>query len=87
MLLLQEVAQQNYSTIEKETLALVLALQHFEVYLGRSSLPTLHFKIQHKKGADNNIAVALSRLVCDFLFLADIYRMLLFYTNTGVCFL
>ncbi len=47
----------------------------------------LHFKIQHKKGADNNIAVALSRLVCDFLFLADIYRMLLFYTNTGVCFL
>ena len=26
--------QRNYSTIEKEALALVLALQHFEVYLG-----------------------------------------------------
>ncbi len=25
------IAQQKYSTIEKETLALVLALQHFEV--------------------------------------------------------
>ncbi len=32
-------AQQNYSTIEKETLALVMALQQFEVYLGSSSLP------------------------------------------------
>ncbi len=29
-------AQQKYSTIEKETRALVLALQHFEVYLGGS---------------------------------------------------
>ena len=25
--------QRNYSTVEKETLALLLALQHFEVYL------------------------------------------------------
>lgn len=30
-------AQQKYSTIEKETVALVLALQHFEVYLGGSN--------------------------------------------------
>lgn len=30
-------AQHKYSTIEKETLALVLALQHFEVYLGGSN--------------------------------------------------
>ncbi len=29
-------SQQNYSTIEKEALALLLALQHFEVYLGGS---------------------------------------------------
>ena len=29
----------NYSTIEKECLALVLALQHFEVYITSSSLP------------------------------------------------
>lgn len=28
--------QQNYSTSEKEALALLLALQHFEVYLGGS---------------------------------------------------
>ena len=31
-------SQQNYSTIEKECLALVLALQHFEVYLSSSSM-------------------------------------------------
>ncbi len=31
--------QNNYSTIEKEALALMLALQHFEVYLGGSSVP------------------------------------------------
>ncbi len=31
--------QNNSSTIEKETLALVLVLQHFEVYLGGSSVP------------------------------------------------
>ena len=32
-------SQRNYSTIEKEGLALVLALQHFEVYVSSSSLP------------------------------------------------
>ena len=32
-------SQKNYSTIEKECLALVLALQHFEVYVTSSSLP------------------------------------------------
>ena len=31
--------QLNYSTIEKETLAMLLALQHFEVYVGSSSSP------------------------------------------------
>lgn len=29
--------QRNYSTIEKEALALILALQHFEVYIGGNS--------------------------------------------------
>ena len=33
-------SQRNYSTIEKEYLALVLALQHFEVYVS-SSLPVV----------------------------------------------
>ena len=31
--------QQNYSTIEKECLALLLALQHFDVYLGTTLYP------------------------------------------------
>jgi len=31
--------QLNYSTIEKETLAMLLALQHFDVYVGSSTLP------------------------------------------------
>ena len=32
-------SQMNYSTIEKECLSLILAVQHFEVYLTSSSLP------------------------------------------------
>ena len=32
-------AQRKYSTIEKETLSLILALQHFEVYLQGTSFP------------------------------------------------
>ena len=35
--------QKNYSTIEKECLALVLALQHFEVYLSTTLYPVLVF--------------------------------------------
>ena len=33
--------QLNYSTIEKETLAMLLALQHFEVYVGCSASPVV----------------------------------------------
>lgn len=47
--------QLNYSTIEKETLALLLALQHFEVFIGSSSLPVLVF-------TDHNPLVFLSRM-------------------------
>ena len=32
-------SQMNYSAIEKECLSLILAVQHFEVYLTLSSLP------------------------------------------------
>ena len=32
-------AQQRYSTTEKETLALIMSLTHFEVYLGSSPSP------------------------------------------------
>ena len=47
--------QANYSTIEKETLALLLALQHFEVYVGSTSLPVVVF-------TDHNPLVFLSRM-------------------------
>lgn len=33
--------QHVYSTIEKEALALVLALTHFEVYVGSSNVPVM----------------------------------------------
>ena len=35
--------QKNYSTIEKECLSLILALQHFEVYLTSSPSPIVVF--------------------------------------------
>ena len=35
--------QRNYSTIEKECLSLILALQHFEVYLTSSVAPIVIF--------------------------------------------
>jgi len=40
-------SQRNYSTIEKECLALVLALQHFEVYVTSSSLPIVVYSDQN----------------------------------------
>ena len=33
--------QRNYSTVEKETLALIMALQHFEIYLGTTTFPII----------------------------------------------
>lgn len=47
--------QINYSTIEKEALALLLALQHFEVYVGSSSVPVVVY-------TDHNPLVFLSRM-------------------------
>lgn len=47
--------QQKYSTIEKEALALLLALQHFEVYLGGSDQPITVF-------TDHNPLVFLHRM-------------------------
>lgn len=40
-------AQKNYSTIEKELLALILALQHFSVYLGSGSTPIQVYTDHH----------------------------------------
>lgn len=47
--------QLHYSTIEKETLALLWALQHFEVYVGSSPTPVQVF-------TDHNPLVFLSRM-------------------------
>ncbi|KAL2097351.1 hypothetical protein ACEWY4_006558 [Coilia grayii] len=47
--------QVNYSTIEKEALALLLALQHFEVYVGSTATPVYVY-------ADHNPLVFLSRM-------------------------
>ncbi|KAL1279986.1 hypothetical protein QQF64_014586 [Cirrhinus molitorella] len=47
--------QNHYSTIEKETLALLLALQHFEVYVGGSLFPV----VVH---TDHNPLVFLSKM-------------------------
>lgn len=47
--------QLGYSTIEKEALALLFALQHFEVYLGSSEKPVQVF-------TDHNPLVFLSRM-------------------------
>ncbi|XP_019209398.1 uncharacterized protein LOC109198415 [Oreochromis niloticus] len=46
--------QRRYSTIEKETLAMLLALQHFDVYVGSTSQPVEVF-------TDHNPLVFLSR--------------------------
>lgn len=47
--------QLNYSTIEKEALALLLSLQQFEVYIGSSSIPVVVF-------TDHNPLIFLSRM-------------------------
>ena len=47
--------QLNYSTIEKETLAMLLALQHFEVYVGSTSIPVTVF-------TDHNPLVFLTQM-------------------------
>ena len=47
--------EKNYSTIEKECLGLVLALQHFEAYLSPTSEPVLIF-------TDHNPLVFVNRM-------------------------
>ena len=47
--------QRNYSTVEKECLALVLALQHFEIYVSPSCAPVIVF-------SDHNPLVFLHKL-------------------------
>ncbi|XP_071483344.1 uncharacterized protein [Diadema antillarum] len=47
--------QRRYSTVEKETLALVMALRHFDVYLNTTKYPVLVY-------TDHNPLVFLSRM-------------------------
>lgn len=47
--------QQNYSTIEKECLGLLLSLQHFEVYLKGSHFPVVVY-------TDHNPIVFISKM-------------------------
>ena len=49
--------QRNYSVIEKETLALIWALQHFEVYLDSGSIPLVVY-------TDHNPITFLQSLHC-----------------------
>jgi len=49
--------QLNYSVIEKETLALIWALQHFEVYLDSGSVPLVVY-------TDHNPITFLHSLQC-----------------------
>ncbi len=48
-------SQRNYSTIEKEALALLLVIQHFEVYIGSSTYPVIVY-------TDHNPLTFISRM-------------------------
>ena len=48
--------QKNYSTVEKECLSLILALQHFEVYLTSSSPPIVVFSDHNDEKQESEVA-------------------------------
>ena len=51
------VDQKNYSTVEKECLALILAIQHFDIYISSSSKATVVY-------TDHNPLVFLHKMLC-----------------------
>ncbi len=56
--------QRNYSVIEKEALALLLDLQHFEVYLGGSDGPVLVYTDHNSLVFLNRMSNTNQRLMC-----------------------
>lgn len=52
--------QKSYSTIEKEALALILALQHFEVYIGSSSQPVTVYTDHNPLVLINEVGIVCS---------------------------
>ena len=63
--------QKNYSTIEKECLSLILALQHFEVYVTSSSLPIIVFSDHNPLVFINKLKGKNQRLLRWSIFLQD----------------
>ena len=64
-------SQRNYSTIERECLALVLAQQHFEVYVSSCSLPILYsdhnsIAFIHKMNDKNQRLLSLSVMLQEY---------------------
>ena len=53
----------NYSAIEKECLSLILAVQHFEVYLTSSSLPIVVYSDQNHLALINKMKNNNQRLM------------------------
>ena len=64
-------SQTNYSTIEKECLALILALQHFEVYVTSSIKPIIVFSDHNPLTFMNKLKCKNQRLLRWSLFLQD----------------
>lgn len=61
--------QRNYSTIEKEALALILALQHFEVYVGGNSSAVIVYSDHNPLTFLHSLKNPNQRLMCWCLFL------------------
>lgn len=56
--------QLNYSTIEKEALALPLMLQYFEVYVGSSSLHVVVYTDHNPLVSLSHFCVILTSILC-----------------------